>query len=104
MGRFFGTKFRERRPRLTRLCVVKHSVALTESAATGILPAQTDTRAFERKRTERHRFSEGPVKRRSALAHLRTARELPHHLGIQIEALRHDGNLLRDSFDNFRRD
>src|SRR6266404_2606620 len=100
MRRLFRTKLREWRPRLARLGVVKNGVALTESAAPRILPAQAYARPIERQRAERHRFRERPIERHSAFAHLRAARELAHHFRIQIEAFRHDGNLLGDSLIN----
>ena len=36
-------------------------MALAESAASGILPAETHRSAFERQRTESERFAEGPI-------------------------------------------
>src|SRR5712692_6622673 len=102
--RIFRTKLREWRPSFSRLRVVKNSVALAEGAATGILPAQTDTRTFERQRAEGHRFGESPVEWRGAFAHLRAARKLAHHLRIQVEAFGHDGNLSRDASDHLNID
>ena len=91
-----------RRPCLAGLRVVKNSVTLAERAASGVL--STQTHACPRARANRKQcFGKRPIERRTAVAHLRAPGQLAHHLRIDVEPFRYDGDLVRDASDRLRR-
>ena len=85
-GRLLGSELAERRHCLSRLRVVEDHVPLRKGASGRVLPRHPNRRFLEQDRSERERLRGRPVERQRTLGHLGPARELLHHLRIQVEA------------------
>src|SRR5689334_10078812 len=79
-------------------------MTLAERAATRILTTQAHAGALDHERSKRDSFSKRPIDRRTAVAHLRAARQLAHHLRIHMKSFRHYRDLVTDTLDRLGRD
>src|SRR6516225_2867815 len=80
--------------------IIKGQVPLAEGAASGILPAQPDRRAFRDQRTEGQRFAKSPVDRAALGEDLATTLDETPQLGVQVEILGKTGEAADDTLDD----